>query len=241
MWPIAALLEGLTAGVVTLLVLGGRAAAEGRTGVEFTDLWTAGVVGIAVGVVGLVSASWMERRRRQAVDPAITGRSAAWRTSGAIHHAETRDRFDQFTESARHVLTLAQDEAMRFNHTYIGTEHLLLGLIRERDGTAAPILESMNIELAKVRTEVELIIGRGDRGVFGEVGLTPSAKRVIELSISEARRLGHRYIGTEHLLLGLIREKEGIASGVLESLGVDFDTVRRAVIRQVNLADDAPE
>ena len=112
------------------------------------------------------------------------------------------DRFDKFTDRARKVLTLAQDEAQRFNHNYIGTEHLLLGLVREGEGVAARVLENMNVELAKVRTAVEFIIGRGDRPVVGEVGLTPRAKRVIELAIDEARRLGHNYIGTEHLLLG---------------------------------------
>jgi ATP-dependent Clp protease ATP-binding subunit ClpC len=129
------------------------------------------------------------------------------------------------------VLTLAQDEAQRFNHNYIGTEHLLLGLVREGEGVAARVLENMNVELAKVRTAVEFIIGRGDRPVVGEVGLTPRAKRVIELAIDEARRLGHNYIGTEHLLLGLVREGEGIAAGVLESLGVNLDKVRHEVIR----------
>ena len=141
------------------------------------------------------------------------------------------DRFDKFTDRARKVLTLAQDEAQRFNHNYIGTEHLLLGLVREGEGVAARVLENMNVELAKVRTAVEFIIGRGDRPVVGEVGLTPRAKRVIELAIDEARRLGHNYIGTEHLLLGLVREGEGIAAGVLESLGVNLDKVRHEVIR----------
>jgi ATP-dependent Clp protease ATP-binding subunit ClpC len=141
------------------------------------------------------------------------------------------DRFDKFTDRARKVLTLAQDEAQRFNHNYIGTEHLLLGLVREGEGVAARVLENMNVELPKVRTAVEFIIGRGDRPVVGEVGLTPRAKRVIELAIDEARRLGHNYIGTEHLLLGLVREGEGIAAGVLESLGVNLDKVRHEVIR----------
>src|SRR5215211_3492947 len=141
------------------------------------------------------------------------------------------DRFDKFTDRARKVLTLAQDEAQRFNHNYIGTEHLLLGLVREGEGVAARVLENMNVELAKVRTAVEFIIGRGDRPVVGEVGLTPRAKRVIELAIDEARRLGHNYIGTEHLLLGLVREGEGIAAGVLESLGVNLERVRAETTR----------
>src|SRR2546422_1242738 len=141
------------------------------------------------------------------------------------------DRFDKFTDRARKVLTLAQDEAQRFNHNYIGTEHLLLGLVREGEGVAARVLENMNVELSKVRTAVEFIIGRGDRPVVGEVGLTPRAKRVIELAIDEARRLGHNYIGTEHLLLGLVREGEGIAAGVLESLGVNLERVRAETTR----------
>src|SRR5437660_1495424 len=141
------------------------------------------------------------------------------------------DRFDKFTERARRVLTLAQEEAQRFNHNYIGTEHLLLGLVREGDGVAAKVLANLGVELNKVRSAVEFIIGRGDRAVMGEIGLTPRAKKVIELAVDEARRLGHHYIGTEHLLLGLVREGEGIAAGVLESLGVSLDKVRAEVTR----------
>jgi ATP-dependent Clp protease ATP-binding subunit ClpC len=148
-------------------------------------------------------------------------------------------QFEKFTDRARKVLTLAQDEAQRFNHNYIGTEHLLLGLVREGEGVAARVLENMNVELPKVRTAVEFIIGRGDRPVVGEVGLTPRAKRVIELAIDEARRLGHNYIGTEHLLLGLVREGEGIAAGVLESLGVNLDKVRHEVIRVLSQSSSA--
>src|SRR5437773_1074249 len=152
---------------------------------------------------------------------------------------DAMERFDKFTDRARKVLTLAQDEAQRFNHNYIGTEHLLLGLVREGEGVAARVLENMNVELAKVRTAVEFIIGRGDRPVVGEVGLTPRAERVIELAIDEARRLGHNYIGTEHLLLGLVREGEGIAAGVLESLGVNLDKVRHEVIRVLSQSSSA--
>ncbi len=143
----------------------------------------------------------------------------------------TADRFDRFTDRARKVLTLAQDEAQRFNHNYIGTEHLLLGLVREGEGVAAKVLENLSVELAKVRQAVEFIIGRGERPVVGDIGLTPRAKKVIELAIDEARRLGHNYIGTEHLLLGLVREEGGIASGVLESLGVSLEKVRHEVVR----------
>ncbi len=141
------------------------------------------------------------------------------------------DRFDKFTERARRVLTLAQEEALRFNHNYIGTEHLLLGLVREGEGVAAKVLANLGVELNKVRSAVEFIIGRGDRAVMGDIGLTPRAKKVIELAVDEARRLGHHYIGTEHLLLGLVREGEGIAAGVLESLGVSLDKVRAEVTR----------
>src|SRR5690349_3993312 len=144
------------------------------------------------------------------------------------------DRFDKFTERARKVLQLAQEEAQRFSHNYIGTEHLLLGLVREGEGVAAKVLGNLGVELNKVRSAVEFIIGRGDRAVTGDIGLTPRAKKVIELSVDEARRLGHHYIGTEHLLLGLVREGEGIAAGVLESLGVSLDKVRSQVIYVLN-------
>ena len=135
-------------------------------------------------------------------------------------------RFEKFSERARRVLSLAQEEAQRFNHNYIGTEHILLGLVRETDGTAAKVLASLAIELSKVRSAVEFIIGKGETASSGEIGLTPRAKKVIELAVDEARRLNHHYIGTEHLLIGLMREGEGVAAGVLESLGVTLDKVR---------------
>ncbi len=141
-----------------------------------------------------------------------------------------RDRFDKFTERARKVLSLAQEEAQRFQHNYIGTEHLLLGLVREEEGVAAKVLLKLGVELNTVRDAVEFIIGRGDQIVLGEIGLTPRAKRVIELAIDEARRMNHHYIGTEHLLLGLVREGEGIAAGVLESLGLRLERVRRETL-----------
>ena len=134
------------------------------------------------------------------------------------------DRFDKFTERARSVLTLAQEEALRLNHNYIGTEHLLLGLIREGEGVGAKTLTNLGVELSHVRSAVEAIIGCGDRAVTGEIGLTPRAKKVIELAVDEARRLNHTHLGTEHLLLGLIRE--GVASQVLDSLGVQLDRAR---------------
>ena len=135
-------------------------------------------------------------------------------------------RFEKFSERARRVLSLAQEEAQRFNHNYIGTEHILLGLVRETEGVAARVLLNLNVELVKVRSAVEFIIGRGERPTPGEIGLTPRAKKVIELAVDEARRLNHHYIGTEHLLIGLMREGEGVAAGVLESLGVGLEKVR---------------
>ncbi|MDP3062412.1 MAG: ATP-dependent Clp protease ATP-binding subunit, partial [Chloroflexota bacterium] len=135
-------------------------------------------------------------------------------------------RFEKFSERARRVLSLAQEEAQRFNHNYIGTEHILLGLVRETEGVAARVLANLSVDLAKVRSAVEFIIGRGERPIQGEIGLTPRAKKVIELAVDEARRMSHAYIGTEHLLIGLLREGEGVAAGVLESLGVTLDRVR---------------
>ena len=135
-------------------------------------------------------------------------------------------RFEKFSERARRVLSLAQEEAQRFNHNYIGTEHVLLGLVIDNEGTAAKVLGGLGIELNKIRSAVEFIIGKGDTAASGEIGLTPRAKKVIELAVDEARRLNHHYIGTEHLLIGLMREGEGVAAGVLESLGVTLDKVR---------------
>ncbi len=150
------------------------------------------------------------------------------------------DRFERFTERTRKALQLAQEEAQRFNHNYIGTEHILLGLVRQGDGVAARVLNNLGIELNKVRSAVEFIIGRGDTAVMGEIGLTPRAKRVIELAVDEARRLNHHYIGTEHLLLGLVREGEGIAAGVLESLGVSLEKVRRSVLEVLKESGGGP-
>ena len=140
-------------------------------------------------------------------------------------------RFEKFSERARRVLSLAQEEAQRFNHNYIGTEHMLLGLVRETEGVAAQVLSNLNVELVKVRSAVEFIIGRGKRPIPGDIGLTPRAKKVIELAVDEARRLNQSYIGTEHLLIGLMREGEGVAAGVLESLGVSLEKVREETTR----------
>jgi ATP-dependent Clp protease ATP-binding subunit ClpA len=141
------------------------------------------------------------------------------------------DTFERFTNRARIVMTLAQDEAQRLGHNYMGTEHLLLGLVREGEGVAAIALTTLGVNLGDARAAILHIIGHGDRIVAGEIGLTPRAKKVIELAVDEARHMGHHYIGTEHLLLGLLREDEGIAAGVLESLGVNLERARGAVMQ----------
>ena len=154
---------------------------------------------------------------------------------------ENRDRFNKFTDRARKVLTLAQEEAQRFQHNYIGTEHLLLGLVRESEGVAAKVLTNLGIQLKDVRRAVEYIIGRGDRVAPGDIGLTPRAKKVIELAVDEAKLLKHQYIGTEHLLLGLVREGGGIAAGVLESMGVKLEQVRTETLKVLQSIQDAKE
>ncbi len=141
------------------------------------------------------------------------------------------DKFDRFTKRARRVLTLAQEEAQRLNHNYIGTEHLLLGLVREENGVAVRVLRDLGVDPKQVRERVERTVGRGQRAAFGKLSLTPRTKRVIELAVDEARRLGHHYIGTEHLLLGLVRAGEGVAVDVLRGLGVSLDRVRSQTAR----------
>ncbi len=141
--------------------------------------------------------------------------------------------FERFTEKAIKVIMLAQEEARRLGHNFVGTEQILLGLIGEGTGVAAKVLRSMGVNLKDARIEVEKIIGRGSGFVAVEIPFTPRAKRVLELSLEEARQLGHNYIGTEHLLLGLIREGEGVAARVLENLGVDLSKVRTQVIRML--------
>ncbi|MHB8171920.1 MAG: ATP-dependent Clp protease ATP-binding subunit [Thermincolia bacterium] len=144
--------------------------------------------------------------------------------------------FGRFTERAQRVLILAQEEARRLNYDYVGTEQLLLGLIREQDGIAGRVLIGMGISLDKVRAEIERIIGRGDSPLVGEISFTPRAKKVLELSLDEARHLGHNYIGTEHLLLGLIREGEGVASKVLINLGANLEVVRNKAIQMLGVS-----
>ncbi len=139
--------------------------------------------------------------------------------------------FERFTDRARRVVVLAQEEARMLNHNYIGTEHILLGLIHEGEGVAAKALESLGISLEAVRSQVEEIIGQGQQAPSGHIPFTPRAKKVLELSLREALQLGHNYIGTEHILLGLIREGEGVAAQVLVKLGADLNRVRQQVIQ----------
>jgi len=139
--------------------------------------------------------------------------------------------FERFTDRARRVVVLAQEEARMLNHNYIGTEHILLGLIHEGEGVAARALESLGISLEAVRQQVEEIIGQGQQAPAGHIPFTPRAKKVLELSLREALQLGHNYIGTEHILLGLIREGEGVAAQVLVRLGADLSRVREQVIQ----------
>ena len=139
--------------------------------------------------------------------------------------------FERFTDRARRVVVLAQEEAKSLNHNYIGTEHILLGLIKEGDGIAAKALAELNISIDNVREQVQEIIGQGQQAPSGHIPFTPRAKKVLELSLREALQLGHNYIGTEHILLGLIREGEGVAATVLVKLGADLTRVRQTVIQ----------
>src|SRR6516225_2083638 len=139
--------------------------------------------------------------------------------------------FERFTDRARRVVVLAQEEARMLNHNYIGTEHILLGLIHEGEGVAAKALESLGISLDAVRQQVEEIIGQGQQPPSGHIPFTPRAKKVLELARREMSQLGHNYIGTEHILLGLIREGDGVAAQVLVTLGADLNRVRQQVIQ----------
>lgn len=141
------------------------------------------------------------------------------------------DKLDKFSKRARRVLTFAQEEAVRLSHNYIGTEHLLLGLIREEEGLAAKVLRDLGVEQARVRQVVEEIVGRGQSAATARLSLTPRTRRVIELAVDEARRMGHHYIGTEHLLLGLVREGDGIAVNVLKNLNINPEKIRSQLAR----------
>jgi Clp amino terminal domain, pathogenicity island component/UvrB/uvrC motif len=139
--------------------------------------------------------------------------------------------FERFTDRARRAIDLAHDEARQLNHNYIGTEHILLGLIHEGEGVAAQALESLGISLDGVRQQVEQIIGQGRQEPQEHLAYTPRAKKVLELSLREAKQLGHNYIGTEHILLGLVREGHGVAAQVLTALGADLNRVRQQIIQ----------
>jgi ATP-dependent Clp protease ATP-binding subunit ClpC len=141
--------------------------------------------------------------------------------------------FERFTERARQVVVLAQDEARELRHNYIGTEHLLLGLLREEDGLGARVLGELGVTLEGVRSDVGLIIGQGDEAMTGQIPFTPRAKRVLELSLNEATELGHGYIGTEHLLLGLAREGNGVAARILADHGAPPERIAGAVLEKL--------
>jgi ATP-dependent Clp protease ATP-binding subunit ClpC len=146
--------------------------------------------------------------------------------------------FERFTEPARQVVVLAQDEARALRHNYIGTEHILLGLLREREGLGALALESLDVKLEDVRAQVGRIVGQGDEATTGQIPFTPRVKKVLELSLREALSLGHDYIGTEHLLLGIVRENEGVAARILLNFDADAEKVRSAVLGM--LGTDVP-
>jgi ATP-dependent Clp protease ATP-binding subunit ClpC len=139
--------------------------------------------------------------------------------------------FERFTDRARRTVVFAQEEARMLNHNYIGTEHILLGLLREEEGVAARALTSLGVSLEAVRHDVGEIVGRGSEVPRGHIPFTPRAKKVLELSLREALQLGHNYIGTEHILLGLIREGEGVAAQVMQKLGADLNRVRQTVVQ----------
>jgi ATP-dependent Clp protease ATP-binding subunit ClpC len=139
--------------------------------------------------------------------------------------------FERFTDRARRTVVFAQEEARMLNHNYIGTEHILLGLLREDEGVAAKALTTLGVSLEAVRRDVGEIVGRGSEAPHGHIPFTPRAKKVLELSLREALQLGHNYIGTEHILLGLIREGEGVAAQVLQKLGADLNRVRQTVVQ----------
>src|SRR5260221_13469954 len=143
--------------------------------------------------------------------------------------------FERFTERARQVVVLAQEEARTLKHNYIGTEHILLGLLREEEGLAARVLESLDITTERVRSQVVRIVGSGEEGTSGQIPFTPRAKKVLELALREALSLGHNYIGTEHILLGLSRENEGVAARILLDFDAEAETIRKEVISKLGV------
>src|SRR4051794_24427772 len=148
--------------------------------------------------------------------------------------------FERFTERARQVVVLAQEEARILKHNYIGTEHILLGLLREEEGLAARVLESLDITVERVRAQVVRIVGSGEEVTSGQNPFTPRAKKVLDLALREALSLSHNYIGTEHILLGLVRENEGVAARILLDLGADAEKVRDEIIRTLSGSGSGP-
>ena len=142
--------------------------------------------------------------------------------------------FERFTERARQVVVLAQDESRTLGHDYIGTEHILLGLLREEEGLAARVLESLDLTIERVRAQVVSIVGLGETAATGQIPFTPNAKEALEFSLREALSLGHDWIGTEHILLGLVRATDGVAARILLDFGADADTIRNEVIRMMS-------
>ncbi len=191
-------------------------------------------------------------RRATARNPAVRWqRHSPPAASGAADNAESAswwsNMFERFTDRARKVMSLANQEAQRFNHEYIGTEHILLGLVKEGSGVGANVLKNLDVDLRKVRLEVEKLVKSGPEMVtLGKLPQTPRAKKVVEYAIEEARSLNHNYVGTEHLLLGLLREHDGVAAQVLLNLGLKLDGAREEVLNLLGAgaetveADDQP-
>jgi ATP-dependent Clp protease ATP-binding subunit ClpC len=148
--------------------------------------------------------------------------------------------FERFTERARQVVVLAQDESRAFKHDYIGTEHILLGLLREEEGLAARVLESLGVTVEYVRAQVARIVGPGEKATAGQIPFTPRTKKVLELSLREAISLGQNYIGTEHILLGVLKEGEGVAAHILLDRGVDVEKIRNEIVRRYKGAPGPP-
>jgi hypothetical protein len=188
---------------------------------------------VAAGDAGVDEVTaWLYGHGLEASERSVVGRVGRVRRLRRVWRKEDRGAmFERFTNRARRVVVLAQEEARLLNHNYIGTEHLLLGLIHEAEGVAARALESLDVSLEAVRAEVEQIIGQGEQPPGGHIPFTPRAKKVLELALREARQLRCHYVGTEHLLLGLVREGEGVAAQVLVKLGADLPRVRQQVIQ----------
>jgi hypothetical protein len=187
---------------------------------------------VAAGAAGVDEVTaWLYGYRAETGEWSVLGRVGRARLRRVRRKQERGAMFERFTNRARRAVVLAQEEARLLNHNYIGTEHLLLGLIHEGEGVAAKALESLDVSLEAVRREVEEIIGQGQSAPTGHIPFTPRAKKVLELSLREARKLHCNYIGTEHILLGLVREGEGVAAQILVKLGADLPRVRQQVVQ----------